>query len=168
MSILPTLSPLGFTTTRGRSRVPGIKLHDTRVIRLMEVLLHCGTKITGRRAADIREAILATFGLQAKDYTLTHLRYDLRKMNAHGLIERDGKRYAYRLTPKGSKVALISVLFHKRVCGPLANSLFSSPSGAQLNSLTKIEKAYQGADRSFGGFSTFSPHDKCERAVLKP
>ena len=54
---------------------------------------------------------------------MNQLRYDLRKMKAHGLIERDG-RYAYRLTGKGTKVALIFVLFHQRLCGPLANSLF--------------------------------------------
>ena len=35
-------------------------------------------------------------------------------MKAHGLIERDGSRYAYRLTEKGSKVALLIVLFHHR------------------------------------------------------
>ncbi|HKV42844.1 MAG TPA: hypothetical protein VJX67_26835 [Blastocatellia bacterium] len=66
----PLFQRLALPITCGRSRVPGIKLHDTRMIRLMEVLLHTGTKITGWRAADIHEAILATFGLQAKDYTL--------------------------------------------------------------------------------------------------
>ena len=45
-------------------------------------------------------------------------------MKAHSLIQRDGKRYAYRLTDKGTKVALLFVLFQKQLCGPLANSLF--------------------------------------------
>jgi hypothetical protein len=49
--------------------------------------------------------------------------YDLRKLKAHALLERDGRRYAYRLTDKGSRVALMFVLFHQRMCGPLANSL---------------------------------------------
>jgi len=55
------------------------------------------------------------------------LRYDLRKMRAHALLERDGNRYAYRLTDKGVKVALLFVLFHQRLYGPLANSLFHHP-----------------------------------------
>ena len=46
---------------------------------------------------------------------------------AHGLLERDGRRYAYRLTDKGTRAALLFVLFHQRVCGPLANSLFHQP-----------------------------------------
>ena len=69
-------------------------------------------------------------------------------MKAHGLIERDRKRYAYRLTSKGNKVALLFVLFHKRVCGPLANSLFNSPPQATLKPSTRIEAAYRKADRS--------------------
>jgi hypothetical protein len=69
-------------------------------------------------------------------------------MKAHGLIERDGKRYAYRLTPKGNKVALLFVLFHKRVCGPLANSLFNSPPRAESKPATRFEAAYRKADQS--------------------
>jgi hypothetical protein len=33
-------------------------------------------------------------------YGLNQLRYDLRKLKGHGLIQRDGSRYAYRLTTK--------------------------------------------------------------------
>ena len=144
----PLFQRLALPITSGRSRVPGIKIHDTRMIRLLEVLLHSGTKIGGWRTAQIHEAILAAFGLKASNYTLTQLRYDLRKMKAHGLIERDGKRYAYRLTPKGNKIALLFVLFHKRVCGPLANSLFNSPPRPELKPATRIETAYRKADHS--------------------
>jgi hypothetical protein len=38
------------------------------------------------------------------------------------LLERDGRCYAYRLTAKGFNVALRFRFFHKRLCGPLANS----------------------------------------------
>jgi hypothetical protein len=132
----------------GRSRVPGIKVQDTRMVRLMEVLLHAGTKVAGWRAAEIHQAILDSFSIPPDKYTLTQLRYDLRKMKAHGLIERDGKRYAYRLTDKGNKLALLFVLFHKRVCGPIANSLFNTPPSDQVKPATKIEMAYRRADKS--------------------
>jgi hypothetical protein len=144
----PLFQRMAMPILSGRTRVAGIKIHDTRMIRLMEVLLHCGTKIGGWRTAEIHEAILSAFGLKAKSYTLTQLRYDLRKMKAHGLVERDGKRYAYRLTGKGNKAALLFVLFHKRVCGPLAHSLFNPPPQAQSKPATKIEAAYRKADHS--------------------
>jgi len=121
---LPLLQRLALAIVRGRSKVAGIKIHDTRMIRLMEVLLHSGAKIGGWRSAEMHQAILTAFGIQAPHYTLNQLRYDLRKMKAHGLLERHGRRCAYCLTDKGNKVALLFILFHKRICGPLANSLF--------------------------------------------
>ena len=132
----------------GQVKVPGIKFHDTRMIRLMEVFLHSATKITGWPTAEVYHAILTSFGLKPDNYTLTQLRYDIRKMKAHGLVERHGRRYAYRLTDKGNKVALLFVLFHKRVCGPLAHSLFNPPPQPSSTPGTRIEAAYRKADRS--------------------
>jgi hypothetical protein len=144
----PLFQRVALPITFGKSRVPGIRIHDTRILRLMEVLLHTGTKLGGWRIAQIHQAILTAFDLKAENYTLTQLRYDLRKMKAHGLVERDGKRYAYRLTDKGNKTALLFVLFHKRVCGPLANSLFNAPPNPELQPATKIEAAYRQADHA--------------------
>ena len=132
----------------GKTKVAGIKIQDTRMMRLMEVLLHGGTQLNGWRSSDVHQAILATFGLSATSYTLTQLRYDLRKMKAHGLLERIGRGYRYRLTDKGTKAALTFILFHKRVCGPLANSLFHHRPDETLQPGTKIETAYHNADRA--------------------
>jgi hypothetical protein len=70
------------------------------------------------------EAVLTTFQLSAKNYGLNQLRYDLRKLKGHGLLQRDGSRYAYHLTAKGVQVALLFLFFHKSLCGPSANSRF--------------------------------------------
>jgi hypothetical protein len=69
-------------------------------------------------------------------------------MRGHGLLERDGRRYAYRLTYKGTRAALLFVLFHQRVCGPLANSLFQLRPAQTRAPLSKIEAAYRKADHS--------------------
>src|SRR6202045_190995 len=103
----PLLQRIALPITIGSVRYPGIKIHDRRVIRLCEVLLHGGTHVGGWTAKQIHQAVLTTFHLSDKDYGLNQLRYDLRKLKGHGLIERDGSRYAYRLTPKGVQVALL-------------------------------------------------------------
>ena len=132
-----------------KTKIAGIKIHDTRMMRLMEVLLHGGTQLNGWRSADIHQAILTTFGLAANTYTLTQLRYDLRKMKAHGLLERIARSYRCRLSDKGSKAALMFILFHKRVCGPLANSLFHHrPDEALKPPATRVETAYHKADHA--------------------
>jgi hypothetical protein len=132
----------------GKTKIAGIQIHDTRMMRLMEVLLHGGTQLNGWRSTDIHQAILSTFGRSASAYTLTHLRYDLRKMKAHGLLERIGRSYRYRLTDKGSQAALLFILFHKRVCGPLAHSLFDHRPDEAHKPASKVEAAYYKADRA--------------------
>jgi hypothetical protein len=117
----PLFQKIALPVMSGKTKIAGIKIHDTRMMRLMEVLLRGGTQLNGWRSPDIHQTILSTFGLAASTYTLTQLRYDLRKMKAHGLLERIGRSYRYRLSDKGTKAALMFMLFHKRVCGPLAN-----------------------------------------------
>jgi hypothetical protein len=99
----PLFQRLALPITSGRSKIPGIKIHDTRMVRMMEVLLHGGTQMHGWRSTRIRLAILTTFGLTPETYSLNQVRYDLRKMKAHGLIEREPQRYCYRLTAKGAR-----------------------------------------------------------------
>jgi hypothetical protein len=142
----PLFQRLALPVTVGKTKVPGIKIHDTRLLRLMEVLLHEGLQIHGWRTAEIHQVITKAFSLAQGAYTLTQLRYDLRKLKAHGLLERQGKRYYYRLTDKGIRVALMFVLFHKRVCGLLANSLFDRRPSQQQQPASKIEAAYHKAD----------------------
>ena len=61
-------------------------------------------------------------------------------------MERDGRRYAYRLTPKGVQVALLFLLFHKQLCGPLANSRFHHKPQQKQKPDSKLETAYYKAD----------------------
>ena len=79
--------------------------------------------------------------LSEKTYGLNQLRYDLRKLKGHGLIERDRSRYAYRLTQKGIQVAMLFLFFHKRLCGPLANSRFHHQPDPQHRPNSRLEAA---------------------------
>ena len=142
----PLFQRLALPVPSGRTKIPGIKIQDTRMMRLMEVLLHGGTQLGGWRTAQIHEAIRTAFDVAPDAYTLTQLRYDLRKMKGHGLVERDGRRYCYRLTEKGKRVAAMFVLFHNRICGPLAKSLFHHRPEASAKAPAKIETAYHKAD----------------------
>jgi hypothetical protein len=144
----PLFQRLALPILSAKTKIPGIRIQDTRMVRLMEILLNGGTQLNGWRTAQIHQAILTCFALSTDSYTLTQLRYDVRKMKAHGLLERDGRRYCYRLTEKGIKVALMMTLFHTRVCGPLANSLFHHRPNENQRPNSKIESAYHKADRA--------------------
>ena len=144
----PLLQRLALPVTVGAVRYPGIKIHDPRVIRLLEVLLHGGSHVGGWTAKQIHHAVLTSFHLSDSAYGLNQLRYDLRKLKGHGLLQRDGSRYAYRLTPKGIEVALLFLFFHKRLCGPLANSRFHHRPDATHQPASKLEAAYHRADKA--------------------
>jgi hypothetical protein len=133
----PLFQRMALPVASGKSKIPGIKIHDRRMIRLMEVLLHGGSQLNGWRTVEIWEAIQSAFALSPQAYTLNQLRYDLRKMKGHGLLERVGRHYAYRLTEKGIRVAALFVLFHKRICGPLRIVCFSTRSHPAPNLLPK-------------------------------
>jgi hypothetical protein len=142
----PLLQRLALPVTIGSVRYPGIKIQDTRIIRLLEVLLHGGNTVGGWTAKQIHQAVLTTFRLSPQTYGLNQLRYDLRKLKGHGLLERDGSRYAYQLTAKGVQVALLFLFFHKRLCGPLANSRFHHQPDPKHRPNSKLEAAYYKAD----------------------
>jgi hypothetical protein len=144
----PLLQRLALPITIGTVRYPGIKIHDTRIIRLLEVLLHGGSNVSGWTAKQVHQTVLTTFAIAEKAYSLNQLRYDLRKLKGHALLQRDGSRYAYRLTSKGLQVALLFLFFHKRLCGPLANSRFHHQPDAAHRPDSKLEAAYYKADHA--------------------
>ncbi len=144
----PLLQRLALPLNIGTVRYPGIRIQDVRVIRLLEVLLHGGMTVGGWTAKQIHEAVLTSFRLSPKAYGLNQLRYDLRKLKGHELLQRDGRRYAYRLTTKGVQVALLLLFFHKRLCGPVAHSCFHHQPHPGHRPDSKLEVAYHKADRA--------------------
>jgi len=114
----------------------------------MEVLIHSGASVSSWRTPTLHQAVLKTFRLQPPTYTLIQLRYDLRKMKAHGLIQRDAHHFCFRLTQKGIKASLLFLLFHKRICGPIANSLFDFKPSLNGHPNSKLEAAYHKTDQA--------------------
>src|SRR5215813_1559434 len=140
-SVLPSRSP------SARSAIPASR--STTPVSSASSKSSCTAAL--RLAAgpkQIHHTVLTSFHLSASAYGLNQLRYDLRKLKAHGLLQRDGSRYAYRLTPKGVQVALLFLFFHKRLCGPLANSRFHHRPDTIHQPASKLEAAYHRADNA--------------------
>jgi hypothetical protein len=143
------LRRIALPVRQGSTRVPGIRVQDVRVIRLLETLLHAGTVAGGWTTRQIHAAVIGDFRLGEASYPVSGLRYDLSKLKGHGLLERVPHKYAYRLTEKGQRVAILLLLFHQRLCGPLAGSQFHHrPDERHRPALSKLEAAYYKADRA--------------------
>jgi hypothetical protein len=133
----------------GKTKVAGIKLESTRLMRALEVLMRgVGGHLRKWTAAEIHQAVLETFDLKPADYRLTQLRYDLRKLKAHGIIERIPKSYSYRTTTAGQKQIILLLQIRKRVYAPLAHgALIRQPDPLHMPN-SKFERAYHKVDRA--------------------
>jgi hypothetical protein len=128
--------------------IPGIRIDNKRLLRIMEIFLNPFYAINPWKSKDLHRALLNAFSLSPSSYTLDQLRYDIRKLKAHGIIQRIAGTYLYELTDFGKKVCILFVLFHSRIFGPMSSSLFNSlPDPSYLPS-TKIENAYAKIDHS--------------------
>ena len=91
---------------------------------------------------------ITTIALYDGKSVFTYVVVDLRKLKAHGLLQRDSHHYSYRLTEKGIKASFLFLLFHKRICGPLANSLFHYRPSLNGHPQSKLEAAYHKTDKA--------------------
>ncbi len=106
----------------GSVRYPGINIQETLLITLMEVLLHGGTHVDSWTAKEIHEVVLTTFGLSEKRYRLNRRRHICASSKDTACWSRTD--HAIPTASRQRASALLFLFFHKRLCGPLANSRF--------------------------------------------
>jgi hypothetical protein len=132
----------------GRRRVPGLKLEDDRVIRLLDVLLLPGTFVADWTAREVHARLLARHRLAEADYRFGQLRYDLGKLRAHRLVERIGTSRRYRLTTRGLKLGVLLVKLRTRLLGPLATLAAGATPRRPRRTPSTVEAAFRQVDRA--------------------
>jgi hypothetical protein len=130
----------------GARRVPGLKLEDDRVIRLLEALLHPGTFVADWTTREVHARVLARHRLTDSDYRLSQLRYDLGKLRAHHLVERLGASRRYRLTASGLKLGVLLVKLRTRLFGPLASLASDEQPRRPTRTTSEVEAAFRQVD----------------------
>ncbi len=100
--------PHGQSARQWPTGVPGLKLHDDRVIRLLQTLLHPAGFARDWTTREAHARIPAEHRLADNDYRLSQLRYDLAKLRVKGLVERLGRTRRYRLTNRAPGSACCS------------------------------------------------------------
>jgi len=140
------LADLAKPTIVGQRRVPGLRLHDDRVIRLLDTLLHPAAFAGEWTTREAHARVLARHRLADTDYRLSQLRYDLAKLRAKGLVQRVGRTRRYRLTPQGAKLGVLLVKLRTRLLGPLAT--LATQSGPRRPPLThnSVDAAFHQVD----------------------
>jgi hypothetical protein len=130
----------------GKRRVPGLRLQDDRVIRLLDVLLHPGSFVADWTSRDALARLLERHRLTDADYRLSQLRYDLGKLRAHHFVDRIGRTRRYRLTTHGLKLGIVLVKLRTRLLGPLATLVTAPASQPETANDSDVEAAFRQVD----------------------
>jgi hypothetical protein len=155
-----TLASLARPVLVGARRVPGLKLEDDRVIRLLEGLLHPGTFVANWTSREVHARLLQRHRLSEADYRLGQLRYDLGKLRAHQLVERLGTSRRYRLTTRGLKLGVLLVKLRTRLLGPLASLASDEQPRRPTRHPSEVEAAFRQVDTALDRL--------CDTLGLKP
>ena len=147
------LAELAKPTLVGLRRIPGLKLHDDRVVRLLETLLNPGGFVGEWTTHELHARILARHRLGDADYRLSQLRYDLSKLRAKGLVQRLGTSRRYRLTPLGLKLGVLLVKLRNRLLGPLATIATTPYASRTFPSRNSVDVAFHQVDVALDHFS---------------
>lgn len=138
----------------GRTKISGLQVYHERVHRLLETLLHDNRGISEWKSMDVRQKIISDFSVKEEDYSRNQVIYDIRKLRAHGVVEKLHRRNCYRLTSYGVKLALAFILMRKRFYGPFHYSLFENKIDQSVGSAcpaigggSKLERLYRRLDR---------------------
>jgi hypothetical protein len=140
------LAALAKPTIVGQRRMPGVKPHDDRVIRLLETLLHPGALATDWTTRELLARVLARNRLADSDYRLSQLRYDLAKPRAKGLVQRVGRTRRYRLTPQRARLGALIVKLRTRLLGPIASLATQARVARQALHHNPVDAAFHHVD----------------------
>ena len=130
--------------TEEGTRIPGLRFGDNRVHALLQALLVHRLLVHGFTNRDLRTLIAPLLGTTAEHITAGQMTYDLRRLRAHGLIERVPRTRRYTVTDTGLQHALLFTHAHDHLLrAGLAQ--VGDPSPPRKSKLHNAARAYQAA-----------------------
>ena len=126
------------------TRIPGLRFGDVRVHALLQALLVHRLLPHGFTNRDLRMLIAPLLGKTPEDITAGKMTYDLRRLRAHGLIQRIPKTRRYQVTDIGLQEALLFTHAHDHLLRTGLAEL-TDPSPPRPSPLRAAARAYQAA-----------------------
>ena len=112
------------------TRIPGLRFGDNRVHALLQALLIHRLLPNGFTNRDLRTLIAPLLGTSPEDITAGKMTYDLRRLRAHGLIERVPHSRRYTVTDLGYQHALLFTHAHDHLLAPARGNHRPQPAPA--------------------------------------
>jgi hypothetical protein len=123
-------------------RIAGLRLGDRRVHALLQALLVFRLLPHGFRNPDLRGLLARLLGRQPDDIKAGQVTYDLRRLRAHGLINRVPGSHRYRVSDTGLHHAMLITHIDTRLLRPGLAHL-TDPEPPAASTLRTAARAYQ-------------------------
>src|SRR5512133_284777 len=123
-------------------RIAGLRLGDRRVHALLQALLVFRLLPHGFRNPDLRGLLARLLGGQPDDIKAGQVTYDLRRLRAHGLINRVPGSHRYRVSDTGLHHAMLITHIDTRLLRPGPAHL-TDPEPPAASTLRTAARAYQ-------------------------
>jgi hypothetical protein len=130
--------------TDSATRIAGLRFGDDRVHALLRALLVHRLLPHGFTNRELRTLTAPLLGKRFEDITAGQMTYDLRRLRAHGLIERIPGSRRYHVTDTGLQHALLFTHAHDHLLRT-GLALTSDPSPPRKTKLHNAARAYQAA-----------------------
>jgi hypothetical protein len=131
-------------TAPSGTRIAGMRITDPRVQALLAAV--CAFKLlpNGFTNRDLRHHLAPLLGRHPADMTSGQITYELRRLRAHGLIERIPRTHRYQITPGGIRHALFLTRLNQRFLIP-GMAQVTGPSPPADSRLRAAARAYEAA-----------------------
>jgi hypothetical protein len=126
------------------NRIPGLRFGDPRVHSLLQALLIHRLLPRGFTNRELRTLIAPLLGKTPEDITAGKMTYDLRRLRAHGLIQRIPGTRRYHVTDTGLQHALFLTRAHDHLLRTGLAQL-TDPGPPTASQLKTADRAYQAA-----------------------
>jgi len=133
----PVITPAG-------TRTAGMRITDPRVQALLAAVCVFKLLPNGFTNRDLRNCLAPLLGRHPEDMTSGQITYDLRRLRAHGVIERIPRTHRYTITPGGIRTALFLTRLSQRFLIP-GMAQVTDPSPPAPSRLRAASRAYEAA-----------------------
>jgi hypothetical protein len=131
-------------TTRSGTRIAGMRITDPRVQALLAAICVFKLLPDGFTNRDLRHQLAPLLGRRPADMTSGQITYELRRLRAHGIIERIPRTHRYQVTPGGIRQALFLTRLNQRFLIPGVAQV-TGPSPPTDSRLRTTARAYEAA-----------------------
>jgi predicted transcriptional regulator len=127
---------------KGKGRIAGINLDKVRCRNVMKVVVELSTKPGGFTTKDVAVKYAKIAKISDQSYNPRNASYDMRKLEAKGLVERKEKSRKYRITAKGIAMIVATIVIREKIFKPIVAGINKKKLSPSPQNLSKVDQIY--------------------------